>query len=308
MATIPVASDWVFVGGCPSCGARRRRPWFRHPELELWLCKDCGLGYSDPQPRKTVEDRYLSGYDLAEHFGALEGRKRTLNVRRLDRLPTPMHGQKLLDVGCADGQFAALASARGWMPQGVELNPPAAERARQRGVEVLEGRLEEVELPDRAFDLVTAWDVIEHVPDPRRFVQSMVRLAAPGGLIVVTTLNRRALVARAFRGRWSMIVDDHFTYWDSSSLTRAFAPTGARTIRTTSFGLGRDFVSWIDRWRGGASHRASPRGSDQSASTRRGSRWDTRAAVLAMEQALNRLLDATSLGVGIELVLRAPET
>lgn len=297
----------MILGRCPSCAAPARRPWLRHPELSLWLCERCGLGYTDPQPREEVERRYLSQYDLADHFGALEQRKAVLNAQRLDRLPARTGGT-LLDVGCGDGQFAAAARDRGWVAQGVELNPPAAQAARERGVNVVEGRLEEVEPLRAAFDVVTAWDVIEHVPEPRRFAEELVRRVAPGGLLVVTTLNRRALVARMFRGRWSMVAVDHFTYWDERSLSHAFADTGMRKISIRSFGLGRDFVSWIDRLRGRREHLASvvPRTSRAPAAPADG--WDTTPLVLTAERALNQVLDVTSLGVGVEIVLsRASE-
>ena len=296
------------LGRCPSCGARERRPWLRHAELSLWTCGDCGLGYSDPQPRAVVERRYLSQYDLADHFGAVQARKGVLSTRRLDRLPDPSPGQTLLDVGCGDGQFAAYARARGWIAHGVELNPPAARKARERGIAVVEGRLEEAELAAAPFDLVTAWDVIEHVPEPARFVEHLVRLVAPGGLLVVTTLNRRALVARAFRGRWSMVAVDHFTYWDAQSLERAFASTGMRKVGNASFGLGRDLVFWLDRLRGRRDGRATVEPRPARAQPTRMSRWDVSPLVLAAESAVNRLLDATSSGVGLEIVLRAPES
>ena len=296
----------MILGACPSCGAPERRRWFGHPELALWLCRRCGLGYSDPQPREAVERRYLSQYDLADHFGALEERKGVLDAQRLDRLPAPAPAAKLLDVGCGDGQFAAAARARGWTVCGVELNPPAAQRARERGIDVVEGRLEDADLPAGGFDLVTAWDVIEHVPDPRAFATELVRRVAPGGLLVVTTLNRRALVARTFRGRWSMVAVDHFTYWDAGSLEHLFAGAGMRWISVRSFGLGRDFVSWIDRLRGRREHLASVE--PRATPTARADGWDARPWVLAAERGLNRALDATSLGVGVEIVLRGPGT
>lgn len=297
----------MVIGACPSCGSAGRRRWLRHPELALWLCQGCGLGYSDPQPRTLVERRYLSQYDLADHFGALEARKGTLNAHRLDRLPIPAAGDALLDVGCGDGQFAAAARDRGWDTYGIELNPPAAQRARERGINVVEGRLESADLPAARFDVVTAWDVIEHVPEPSAFAERLVRLVAPGGLLALTTLNRRALVARTFRGRWSMVAVDHFTYWDASSLSRLFAGHDMRTISRRSFGLGRDFVAWIDRLRGRREQLASIEPIASRSPTALASGWDARPVVLRAERALNRLLDATSLGVGVEMLLRAPE-
>ena len=294
------------VSACPGCGAPERRRWLRHPDLTLWLCARCGLGYSDPQPREAVARRYLTDLDLAEHFGAHEHRKAVLDARRLDRLPPPRRGQRLLDVGCGDGQFAAAAAARGWEVHGVELNPPAARRARERGIAVVQGRLEDARHPPGTFDVVTAWDVIEHVPEPRPFIAHLTRIVAPGGLVVLTTLNRDALVARLFRGRWSMVAPDHFTYWHARSLHAAFGQSGLRAVRTTSFGLGRDFVFWLDRLRRRPDWVAAADPPPVAPAPAADAGWDTRPRVLLAERTLNRLIAATSLGVGIEVAFRAP--
>lgn len=227
-----------------------------------------------------------------------------LNERRLDRLPRPEKGQTLLDIGCGDGQFAAAAMSRGWSASGIELNPPAAEKARARGVDAHQGHVEEVDLGGSTFDLVTSWDVIEHVPNPRLFIEKLVSFVAPGGTIVVTTLNRSSLVSRVFRGRWTMIVEDHYTYWDKKSLTEAFSRAGIPIAETTSYGLGRDFVTWVDRWRGAAENRADPDGVTREASA--SAQWDVNPVVLAVERATNHFLDKLSLGVEIEVVFRAP--
>lgn len=144
------------IGKCPACGVAERRRWYSHDQMQLWICRVCGLGYSDPQPVDLVEERYLSRYDLAEYFETLEARKSVMNERRLDRLPQPRSGKTLLDVGCGDGQFAAAALSRGWTAAaGIELNPPAAEKARKRGVEVHQGNMEEIDLGGRTYDTVT---------------------------------------------------------------------------------------------------------------------------------------------------------
>jgi SAM-dependent methyltransferase len=239
--------------------------------------------------------RYREEYDLDAHFAAWRERKSILYQRRLDGLPSPRPGaDRICDVGCADGQFLTLARERGWHPFGVELNPPAAARSRALGIEVREGLFEEIDdLPWGAFDLVTAWDSIEHTPDPARFAERLGRLARPGGTVAITTLNIRSLAARVFRMRWSMIVEDHFTYWQGSSLRRLLADAALDVVHQHHFGLGRDFVAWLDR--------DSP---PQSGNGGEGGRWDSRRVVLRAETLVNGLLDRTGAGVGIAVHAR----
>jgi 2-polyprenyl-3-methyl-5-hydroxy-6-metoxy-1,4-benzoquinol methylase len=290
------------LAGCPACGHARRRTAGSRGELRLHRCTACGLVFSDPQPREEVERRYRETYDLAAHFGAREARKTLLYERRLARLPSPSAGHdRLFDVGCADGQFLELARDAGWQVCGVDLNPPAVMRTRARGIEVFEGSLETMEdLPWHSFDLVTSWDVLEHTAQPRAFAERVARLLVPGGWLALTTLNRRSLAFRVFGTRWSMVVPDHFTYWDRHSLRSLFTPLGLSVVREETFGLGRDFVQWVDSISGSARG-----GRDPKARVRSGG-WDTSRGVVLFERALNAGFRRLGGGVGVEMVLRAP--
>jgi 2-polyprenyl-3-methyl-5-hydroxy-6-metoxy-1,4-benzoquinol methylase len=293
------------LSGCPACGHVRRRAAGSRGELTLHRCTACGLVFSDPQPREEVEQRYRETYDLAAHFGAREPRKTILYERRLARLPTPTAGHdRLCDVGCGDGQFLELARHAGWRVCGVDLNPPAVKRARARGIEVAEGSFETMEdLPARSFTLVTCWDVLEHAPRPRAFAERLAGLLAPGGWLALTTLNRRSLASRVFGTRWSMVVPDHFTYWDRRSLSSLFTSLGLIVVRGETFGLGRDFVQCLDR----ISRSDRARGRGQRDHVHPGG-WDTAAAVLLLERAMNAGFRRLGGGVGVEMLLRAPVT
>jgi 2-polyprenyl-3-methyl-5-hydroxy-6-metoxy-1,4-benzoquinol methylase len=274
----------------------------------LHRCRACGLVFSDPQPRKEVEQRYRANYDLAAHFRAHERRKSVLYERRLARLPLPSAGlDRLCDVGCADGQFLELARSAGWRVCGVDLNPPAVKRARARGIDIFEGSFETMDdLPWRSFDLVTSWDVLEHSAQPRAFAERLVRLLAPGGWLALTTLNRRSLAFRVFRMRWSMIVQDHFTYWDTRSLRTLFRSLGLTVVREETFGLGRDFVAWVDRVSQVRRPGDGRRGGDEARTERQSVGWDASPGVVLVERAMNAGFRRLGGGVGVEMVFRAP--
>jgi 2-polyprenyl-3-methyl-5-hydroxy-6-metoxy-1,4-benzoquinol methylase len=291
-------------GRCPICGQTRLRLIGRKNELTLWHCEECSVVFTDPQPRAVVRKKYLEEYDLAAHFGDLQPRKRVLFRRQLQRLPSPTVGRdRICDVGCAGGQFLELAQESGWKPFGVEMNPPAVARAEKVGVEVFLGALEELDgLPWETFDLVTCWDTLEHSPEPVVFSAKLAQLLKRGGLLALTTLNWRSLARKVFGMRWSMIVEDHFTYWDRHSLTSLFRAQGLEVCEVETFGLGRDFVSALDR-RGSSMGGVRSRTSSADASS---ANWDVHPLVLRVESVLNRAFASLGGGVGIRVILRRP--
>jgi hypothetical protein len=130
-------------------------------------------------------------------------------------------------------------------------------------------------------------------------------LLAPGGTLVVATLNYDSLVRRCFGLGWSMVGDDHFTYWNARSLRRLFESGGLRLQAASSFGVGRDFVTLLDRLPlpGGSS--AASHGSRGVPQPSRHA-WDCHPVVLTLERAVNRLMNATGAGVGIQATFCRP--
>jgi SAM-dependent methyltransferase len=286
------------IDACPGCGGSRARTRGRAGRLTLMRCLACDLVYTNPQPIAEVRESYLHDLDLAHHFGEVEARKRALFARRIALLGEPSYEHaRLCDVGCGDGLFLEMAAARGWEPFGIELNPPAAGAARQRGATVFDGAVEEVDgLPWGTFDAVCSWDAIEHTPTPRRFAERLAALArVDGGRVLVTTLNADSLVARTMRMRWRMIDDGHFTYWNERSLRSLHRAVGLDVKSVGFFGLGRDLVAWLDRLGPSRSRPAPATGGAPGA----GRSWDSWRGVLHAETAANRVLNRTKLGVGV---------
>jgi SAM-dependent methyltransferase len=294
---------WTPRPACPVCCSRGRSFWVARGELKLVRCASCELVFSDPQPTGLVRTLYTKTYDLAEHFAEHRARKEALFKRKLVNLPAPRSGSdRLCDVGCADGQFLRLAAARGWLPFGIEVNPPAAATARRSGVTVYEGMLEELDdLPWGTFDVVTAWDVLEHTPTPRQFVARLARLAAPGALLMLSTLNVDSAVARIRREKWSMVVPDHFTYWTPNAASCVLTEAGFELVTLSSYGLGRDLVAWADR---AVARRRSLASPPAGAGPGDGSSWDSSRVVLSMEGLVNRILARLGLGMVLTVIAR----
>jgi SAM-dependent methyltransferase len=195
----------------------------------------------DPQPTESelaslYSERYYVSYDSREqgydgYVTEAENWRRTFRDRLGDLPATP---GKLLDVGAATGFFVEQARAVGWDAIGVEPSAWAADYARRElGVEVFTGTLESMKFGDQAFDVVTMWEVIEHLPDPMVTLDEIRRILRPGGRLVLSTPDSGSRVARASGKRWLgwRKVPEHLFFFDRPNLDRLLVRAGFTPVR-----------------------------------------------------------------------------
>jgi 2-polyprenyl-3-methyl-5-hydroxy-6-metoxy-1,4-benzoquinol methylase len=195
-------------------------------------CQRCGLVYTDPRPE---------GHHIVENYQAVEdslyleereGRVLTFehHLRPLERLTGPPNGRRLLDVGCYTGIFVEIAARHGWDAWGVEPCRWAVKHARTRGLHVVQGTLDTASLPQATFDVVTMWDVIEHVTDPYGTLQQAYRLLKSGGLVVVHTIDIESPFARLMGPRWPWLMEMHIYYFSRRTLRAMLEKCGFRVL------------------------------------------------------------------------------
>jgi 2-polyprenyl-3-methyl-5-hydroxy-6-metoxy-1,4-benzoquinol methylase len=169
-------------------------------ELEgrnLRVCEGCGLIFTDIRSMKVPPKELYSGdYFQQTHpnFFAEDAPKAERYVWGLKKCAEfGKPGGKLLDVGCGTGDFLKVAQGQGWDVEGVELSEWASEKARTRGLKVKTGILDDI--PDGpTYDVVTLWDVLEHLEDPAAAVAKVGRILKPGGILVVLTVNEDGFI------------------------------------------------------------------------------------------------------------------
>lgn len=175
----------------------------------LWICDGCQSMFRHPVLQASAYlDLYSNG--AADEWSADEGRQDLAIIRGL--IAQNGHSCSVLDVGCGAGEFLATLPTE-ISKYGVEPSVAAAAAARARGVSILSPTLAELS-PHRVFDAITMIDVIEHVADPREFLdQAMPHLAPGGQLIVATGDPRNVLWHRIFRSRfWYSSFPEHITF------------------------------------------------------------------------------------------------
>lgn len=192
-------------------------------------CRDCGLIYQSPREKEAaIESEYAQVEDPI-YERETSGRIRTFS-RLLDRLETFGASGRLADIGCYTGVFLDLARQRGWQVVGIEPSQWAAGKARAKGLEVRNAPFRKAELEPETFDVVTLWDVIEHLHDPLGDLRAVRRLLRPGGILGMSTMDTDSMFARLAGRRWPWYMRMHFFYFTKDSITRMLNAAGFKVL------------------------------------------------------------------------------
>lgn len=203
---------------CDRCGATEERVLFEGPDrlhhmpgaFRVVECMRCGWIRQNPRP--TVETiSYYYPSDYPNFIPAIEDEPRPWRrwdhqygiVKRRWAVERLQPKGRLLDVGCATGIFLHEMEQASWDVVGVEPNLNAADYARRRFVlQVYVGTLRQARLPSASFDVITLWDVLEHLHTPWADLVEVHRLLRDSGLLVVRIPNLESPEARWFGPLW----------------------------------------------------------------------------------------------------------
>jgi SAM-dependent methyltransferase len=229
---------------CKLCGADQFRPWLvgvpqlgsRTPSrFAIERCGGCGLLQTRPEPLPAeLQEAYGPAYtwkNSTSFLGRLESLYRQLLVRydqarAVQCAARLAEGNKLLDVGCADGLVVAEARRVGLVAHGIDRPDvplwPGCDPA-WRGA----GDIETLDQPPESWDVVSLFHVLEHLREPLTLLAKVHAWLRPRGVLVVQVPNASSFQARLFRARWnSLDIPRHLTHWTEATLTRALRETG----------------------------------------------------------------------------------
>jgi len=183
--------------------------------------------YNNPQPDP---DELLDTYRQVKdplYLKEKGGREHTFRRSLQDLQAFIQPPGELLDVGCYTGAFMEIAAAEGWEVSGVELSSWAAAIAREAEFgSVYEGTLEEIAFPLNSFDVVTLWDVIEHLPQPATMLNEIAAIQPPGGILALSTYLINSLPARILGKHYPFFMDMHLVHFSRDTLEQILREHG----------------------------------------------------------------------------------
>jgi len=190
----------------------------------LERCRSCGFVQVRDQPtpaelRALYGDGYFARGKYDQELALRRETERRLELLRRAAVPA---GGRVLDAGCATGDFLVAGSGRYEM-WGLDVSEHATAQARAKnpdaGARIFTGFIEEQRFEPRSFDAIVMWDVIEHLWDPRGVLTRLVEHLRPGGALLLSTPDIGAAVARLMRSRWAfMTPPEHLGFFNQDTL------------------------------------------------------------------------------------------
>ncbi len=202
--------------------------------LPIVRCSQCGLLMENPRDDSaTLAEVYATHADSVYELEYENRRQGALKHLALVSVfcPTPA---RLLDLGCASGTFVCLAQQAGWQATGVDTSRWMIERGRVHcpAATFVGCTLEEARFEEGSFDVITLWDVLEHVPSPLQTLQRVRSWLVPNGLLFLSVPNAASVVARLMRSRWVLLLREHLWYFSPRTMSLLLSQGGFDIVQT----------------------------------------------------------------------------
>jgi 2-polyprenyl-3-methyl-5-hydroxy-6-metoxy-1,4-benzoquinol methylase len=232
---------------CPLCGSAPAALLFTKRGTDYWGCPACTFRFSTPEINPNLT-KALDGYEAAYLQYLAADVSDAVNFESLCRWMerfTPLAGKRLLDFGAGSGKLVRYLRGRGVDAHGLEPSRALFDEFLSGDTAFVRATIEELHASaPQPFDIVTAFDVIEHVSDPRGFLAAVSMFLEPGGTCFASTPDVESRVAKLFGRRWHFYYPYHLSYLGPRTIARA-VPDALRVIDVSHRGRLRSVAYMI---------------------------------------------------------------
>lgn len=223
---------------CVACGCNDTAQFsiaFYKPEMEVLRCGCCSFVFVPPFYRKQISYLNYKGEDVLEqvrkgnNWLKIQSQKVKFGV-----IQKYMPSGKLFDLGCGWGHFLLTAKELGYDIYGVEISKHLYEYCTND----LKLPVEDINLFDmdetKKFDILTMWDVLEHIDEADAFVEKCAKLVRKGGYMFIQVPQIDSFLAKKYKEKWKMMTLDHVNYFSPKTIATLLERYGFRVVETRS--------------------------------------------------------------------------
>jgi 2-polyprenyl-3-methyl-5-hydroxy-6-metoxy-1,4-benzoquinol methylase len=232
------------VNNCTLCGSSKRSLLYSQNQWNVYQCTECNLGVLDPRP----DDEELANLYQQEYFQSQYNDELQVNSPEMNRrLAQEKHRLRffhkykkkgnVLDIGCGRGYFLLACRKKGYNVEGIDVSDDvAAYVSRELNIPVHIGKVGDIELPDKTFDVITMWHSLEHTADPNIYIQKARRWLKDDGILVVDVPNYASHDAIKTWDNWvGWQIPYHFYHFTKSSLVTLMQKHGFAVVRNKHY-------------------------------------------------------------------------
>ncbi len=235
MAVVTLLMEF-FHTDCLVCRSPRlKRLEHYYAKDYLVQCQNCGFVFAEKIPSPQELEAYYEGYGRNDYLSPL-------TVKRYEELLQSWEPyrqtNRILDVGCGIGYFLETAQTKGWEVYGTEYTDRAVEICAAKGISMQKGELNPDLYASESFDIITSFEVIEHINNPREEVEKFYRLLRRGGMVYITTPNFNSMLRYYLKEHYNVIAyPEHLSYYTPATLQRLMETMGFRKVWIKTTGI-----------------------------------------------------------------------
>ncbi len=242
---------------CSVCGSEQYNLLYNVKGFDTVQCKKCEFVFVNPRVGnndlyKMYSDNYFTNqnegygyqnYELTSHLRSKTFQKWIEGIE-----PYLSKGKGLiLDIGCASGTFLELMREKGWDVEAIELDKQMVEKLKGKNIKVFEKPFEEF-TSDKKYQLITMFDVLEHIPDLKTTFEKLHELLDKDGIVVLITPDFSSTQRKVFGKKWFQYKpQEHIQYFTPATLAKAIEPYGLTLVHTSPSGQYADTGFLFDR-------------------------------------------------------------
>lgn len=232
---------------CLICRSKEIKFFCQKNNYKLYRCLNCELIFVRPIPsnltaiysvayfKRSMDNKRINKFGYVDYEEDKKATRKTFVVY-FDKVSRLTKGRKIFDIGAATGYFLDIVREQGWSTGGVEISAYAAGVAKKKGHNIFLGDLADLKIEEK-YDVVTMWDVLEHLPNPTKYLKLISDILQQDGILAINTICSSSLWARLWGRHWHAILPpEHLFYYSVKSLEILLKRNGFKIIERSKIG------------------------------------------------------------------------